>query len=72
MKGSISLNPKYVSLNLKDVKVLKTNPLIACDDRHLYFKGLNKDDTLKSVRWEGKNVINCIYLKQYKIILALC
>lgn len=38
MKGAISLNPKYTSLNVKPTRVLKTSPLIACDEKHLYFK----------------------------------
>ena len=38
MKGSLFLNPKFTPLNFKSARVLKLNPLIACDDHHLYFK----------------------------------
>lgn len=38
MKGSLCLNPKYTPFGIKNVKILKLNPLIACDDHHLYLK----------------------------------
>ena len=38
MKGSLSLNPKFTPYNLKNVKILKLNPLIVFDDHHLYLK----------------------------------
>ena len=72
MKGSVSLNPKFNSLHIKPTRILKTTPLIACDERNLYFKALQKESVVKSIRWEDKSIINCTYLKRYGVILLLC
>ena len=40
MKGSVFLNPKFSSYEIKTQKIIKINPLIAQDEKYLYFKGL--------------------------------
>ena len=65
MKGELSVDPSFQSLNIKKPSIHLRNPLVVSDPHKLFYNG-------RSVEWSSRNVINCTYSKSLDVMMLLC
>ena len=64
MKGTLYANPTFIRKNIRQPMLISITPLVAYDEHRIFYNNI-------SIKWTYKDIVNCTYLKTYKILLIL-